>query len=98
MDSTFKKNTDIREFTPLPMFPPNPRFEKKIIGIISPDIVGPKHTGVGTAYTLLAETLAHAGHEVHLLFVPSMPSGPKKSRLSKHRLWIDEYQKKGSSP
>ena len=62
------------------------------IAIISPDIVGPRHGGIGTAYSALAETLAQAGHRVTILFFPSVDISESEAAP-----WINSYQKKGIS-
>lgn len=62
------------------------------IAIISPDIVGPRHGGIGTAYSALAETLAQAGHRVTILFFPSVDISESEAAP-----WVNSYQKKGIS-
>ena len=59
------------------------------IAIVSPDIVGPRHGGIGTAYTALAETLAQAGHRVSLLFFPS--GDFSDAEIAR---WIESYRTK----
>ena len=62
------------------------------IAIISPDIVGPRHGGIGTAYSALAEILAQAGHRVTLLFFPSIDFSESEAAP-----WIESYRGKGIS-
>lgn len=62
---------------------------KLSIGIVTPEIMGPSHGGVGTAYHALAESLSHDGNDVTLLFVPL--EHPKDSLFQK---WHHAYQKR----
>lgn len=67
-------------------------FHKKNIAIITPDIVGPKHGGIGTAYANLAEALSQAGHKITLVFFPSVEFSDKETEP-----WVKKYQEKGIS-
>jgi len=77
------------------MFPhlqtPPGHFRKKClkIGIVTPEIVGPSHGGVGTAYDALATALSKDGNSVTILFVP--PEKPFPERFLK---WKKSYSEK----
>lgn len=62
------------------------------IAIVSPDIVGPRHGGIGTAYSALAELLVQEGHRVTLLFFPSVDFSDAEAAP-----WIKSYREKGIS-
>lgn len=90
LTSSDQKYRSSQRFTPLPLHTSQGNQKPSTIAIVSPDIIGPKHGGIGTAYTLLAEALAGSDHRVHLLFVPSRPF-----EMNEHRRWIDQYREKG---
>lgn len=83
------KNQD-RIFSFLPGCKTVQSFHKKNIAIITPDIVGPKHGGIGTAYANLAEALSQAGHKITLVFFPSVEFSDKEIEP-----WVKNYQEKG---
>lgn len=62
------------------------------IAIVSPDIVGPRHGRIGTAYVALAELLVQEGHRVTLLFFPSVDFSDAEAAP-----WIKSYREKGIS-
>jgi len=57
------------------------------VGIVTPEIMGPSHGGVGTAYHALAKALADNGNKVTLLFVPLEHPRPELFRK-----WQDAYR------
>lgn len=59
------------------------------IGIVTPDLLGPvKNGGIGTACGYLAEALAAAGHDVHVLFCQTGAEDLEPD-------WADAYARKG---
>lgn len=64
-------------FLNLPVFPKNTQKKDLRIGIITQEIVGPAHGGVGTAYHAMAEALKRDGNSVTIFFVPPAPILPK---------------------
>ena len=75
-------------FTKLPLSN-SPISRKKLrIAIVTPEIVGPSHGGVGTAYHALACALAEDGNQVTILYVPYEP--PLEKKFSE---WRKNYEK-----
>lgn len=60
------------------------------IAIVTPEIVGPSHGGVGTAYHGLARILADHGNDVTILYIPL-----ETPRMDRFRTWKDSYAKLG---
>ena len=63
---------------------------KKNIAIITPDIVGPRHGGIGTAYSNLATALSKAGHKVTIIFLPSLEFSDNEIKS-----WVKNYEEIG---
>jgi glycosyltransferase involved in cell wall biosynthesis len=67
-----------------------PNKQKKRIAIVTWDLLGPaKSGGIGTACAGLAETLANAGHEVTICFLPS-----DTDQVVRFDHWVEEYAAK----
>ena len=67
--------------------------KKKIkVGIVTPEVMGVSHGGIGTSYDALAEALANDGNLVTLLFVPL-----EKPRTNLYQKCKKDYAKKNIS-
>lgn len=66
----------------------NPTQKKNLqVGIITQEIMGPSHGGVGTAYHAMAEALRRDGNSVTIFFVP--PTKPSPDQFKKWKIFYE---------
>ncbi|MHC4593056.1 MAG: glycosyltransferase [Planctomycetota bacterium] len=79
------------DFTPLPVDGRAPLEGRVRVCIVTEELTGLYPCGgIGTAYTTLAETLAHAGNEVTVLYVPGVDCGEQPVEP-----WVRHYGERG---
>lgn len=66
----------------------NPTKKRNLqVGIITQEIMGPSHGGVGTAYHAMAEALRMEGNSVTIFFVP--PTNPSPDQFKKWKIFYE---------
>lgn len=76
----------LSKYPSLPDLDPIAKKKTLQIAIVSPEIMGPPHAGIGTAYHLLADALARDNNQVTILFAPHTP--PPSSSFN---IWKNFY-------